>query len=552
MSGQTLDEATLAKDPLDPLSKPMSSLGPVLSMVSLTQGTKRKASSMENVELPRGASQMYPPIKVEPSSPNHFAYRGIHMGDTHPELHEKPLGYVGSSSSDDTDDQMLDIDEDEGTATTGPFRTPRAAGVRLNVSSRDISIPLGQEMNVHTAKVVFQNDYKKTNSLLHPLPMINNSPPSGRQKASGRTENSGRHTGNKPGDVDYNSIPDYAPPTSTLPKGNPHSLQVYWREKPLVDHSNDPDRHMLHEAELELVTTLNLSCAKYLSTKRRIFQARWKALQAGREFKKTDFQKACKINANKASKICGAFEKVGWFDKKYFLEYLKESNNPLKNASNENKHNGSPSSRPTNPDIWDVSESECYFTSEGDEESSGDDTADSSVTSDGRHDHSEGRRNLDSYRDSSSWQQNRGLSLNGGDGSQRRSLMNGTVQTHDVRSGDEAVDEGPMIEDERSRRGVLLEETMYSRTSEGLPGDDTEEVPMLETRSMTQKIRLALNSHSGDKSDKFSTIKSKNSQQESNLEKPHRRVASIPIPHFLDEANAADTVLVKMKEKGRS
>ena len=573
------------------------------------------------------------------------------MGDIRPELHEKPTRYGGSSSSDDTDDQRVGIHEGQGTAATGPFRISPAAEVRHNPSSRDMSIPVEQESDIRTARIASQNICGETNGLLRSLPMLDNPRPPSRQKASGKKENARLLAGSRVNDVDYNSIPDHSPPVSTLPWGNPHILQVDWRGKPSLDVFKDPDRHLLHQAELELVKTLNMSCAKYLCTKRRIFQACLKTLQAGKEFRRRDAQKACRIDAHKTNKLCGAFEKVGWFDRKYFLGYIKDRNNPL---SHEQKLSATSSSGLTKPNIWDVSESEFSFSSEGDEDSTDDDTADSSVSFDGRHDQTKKRTRLNSYQESLLWQQNRGLSLTEGNGSQRRGLNDGLGQAHDTGSSDEAVDEGPLIDDGRSRRGVniaktsaeaeaemnkelanftyvkpwtvdevmrsfpfltdraaiekalqdykgnvdnvvsslmpvssqssggnssierdaesdeemdqkptkkqnrrpsrpqplgLLRETLYPETSEGLPRDDTEEVPMLETRRMTQKIRLTLNNHPGDKSNKFSTTESKSSQQESSMNKPHRRVA---VPHSLDEANAADTMLVKMKEKGRS
>ena len=467
------------------------------------------------------------------------------MGDTRPELHESPTRYWGCSSSDDRNDQNVEIHVDQGPVTTGPFRTPPTAVMRHSLSYRDKSIPLEQESDIRTAGIALQSIYGETNGLLRPLPMLDNSWPPSRQKASGKIENVHLPTGNRLADVDYNSIPDYSPPVSTLPRGNPHILQVSWRGKPSVSLSNDPDRHLLHEAEIELVTTLNLSCAKYLCTKRRIFQACFKALQEDKDLKRSDCQKACKIDANKISKMCGAFEKVGWFDRKYFLGYLKESNNPL---SHEQKRSETSSSGLTKPNIWDLSESEFSFSSEGDDESTDDDTADSSVSSDGRRDQTKGRRSLNSYQDSLLWQQSRGLSLTEGDGSQRRGLNDRLNHAHDTRSRDEAVDEGPLIDDETSRRGVRLREMVWPETSEGLPGDDTEEAPTLETRNATQKIKLTLNSHPGDESNKFPITNPKSGQQEPGLSKPHRREA---VPHSSDEANAADTMLVKMKEKGR-
>ena len=126
----------------------------------------------------------------------------------------------------------------------------------------------------------------------------------------------------RPEDVDYNTLPDYAPPTSTLPPGNPKSLKADWPSTNVLNLASDPDRHMLHEAELNLAGTLRLSCATYLCSKRRIFAARLHALKIGKEFRKTDAQQACKIDVNKASKLWTAYDKVGWFSKDYFQQYL--------------------------------------------------------------------------------------------------------------------------------------------------------------------------------------------------------------------------------------
>ncbi|CAI6328163.1 unnamed protein product [Periconia digitata] len=122
-------------------------------------------------------------------------------------------------------------------------------------------------------------------------------------------------------DTDYNSLPDYSPPLDTLPKGNNKVLKADWKGQ-MLDLSKDPDHHMLHEAEVNLASTLRLSCATYLCSKRRIFQARIDALKIGKEFRKTDAQQACKIDVNKASKLWQAYDKVGWFKADYFRQYV--------------------------------------------------------------------------------------------------------------------------------------------------------------------------------------------------------------------------------------
>ncbi len=127
----------------------------------------------------------------------------------------------------------------------------------------------------------------------------------------------------RPEDVDYNSLPDYSPPTTTLPPGNPKSLKADWPSPNVLNLSNDPDRQLLHEAELNLAGTLRLTCATYLCSKRRIFGARVQALKIGKEFRKTDAQQACKIDVNKASKLWTAYDKVGWFNPQYFQHLLQ-------------------------------------------------------------------------------------------------------------------------------------------------------------------------------------------------------------------------------------
>jgi hypothetical protein len=118
-------------------------------------------------------------------------------------------------------------------------------------------------------------------------------------------------------DVDFNSIPDFCPPIDSLGH-NVKALKADWKGA-MLDLSMDPERHLLHEAEVNLAATLRLSCATYLTSKRRVFVARVQCGQRGKEFRKTDAQQACKIDVNKASKLWTAFEKVGWFDDRWFV-----------------------------------------------------------------------------------------------------------------------------------------------------------------------------------------------------------------------------------------
>ncbi|KAG6995687.1 SWIRM domain-containing protein FUN19 [Physcia stellaris] len=122
-------------------------------------------------------------------------------------------------------------------------------------------------------------------------------------------------------DKDYGSLPDYSPSLATL-DDSPVGLKTDWTSNNPYNHSNDVDRHLLHPSEVKVAETLRLSCAQYLCSKRRIFEARLNALRVGKHFRKTDAQKACKIDVNKASKLFAAFEKVGWLDDSHFNKYL--------------------------------------------------------------------------------------------------------------------------------------------------------------------------------------------------------------------------------------
>lgn len=118
------------------------------------------------------------------------------------------------------------------------------------------------------------------------------------------------------------SIPDYSPnPYETLPQGNPRCLKIEWKGQPM-DLKNDPDASKLHPAEIVLASTLRLPANVYLDSKRRFFFEKVNRLRDGMPFRRTDAQKACRIDVNKASRLFAAFEKVGWLDDSNFAKYL--------------------------------------------------------------------------------------------------------------------------------------------------------------------------------------------------------------------------------------
>ncbi|KAJ5888872.1 hypothetical protein N7495_008913 [Penicillium taxi] len=129
-----------------------------------------------------------------------------------------------------------------------------------------------------------------------------------------------RTLGTNRDDTDFHALQDYSPSLETL-GNNVKALKADWKGQ-MLDLSDDPDRSLLSLAEVHLASTLRLSCATYLCSKRRIFEARLRALVVGKEFRKTDAQQACKIDVNKASKLWTAYDRVGWFKPEHFQQYL--------------------------------------------------------------------------------------------------------------------------------------------------------------------------------------------------------------------------------------
>lgn len=122
-------------------------------------------------------------------------------------------------------------------------------------------------------------------------------------------------------DNDFDSVPNYCPPLDSLPAKH-NSLKVDWKPGAPMPLTGDPHIGLLHPDEVLLAANLRLTCAMYLTSKRRIFQRRLEKYRSGKEFRKTDAQQACKIDVNKASKLWQAFDKVGWLDPKHMQEYL--------------------------------------------------------------------------------------------------------------------------------------------------------------------------------------------------------------------------------------
>ncbi|SCU96299.1 LAMI_0F06062g1_1 [Lachancea mirantina] len=120
--------------------------------------------------------------------------------------------------------------------------------------------------------------------------------------------------------MSWEKLVDYSPSLSTLPD-NSKCLKVDWKGSSM-DLSDDPLRDKLHPAELVLAQTLRLPCDLYLDSKRRLFLEKVHRLKQDLPFRRTDAQKACRIDVNKASRLFAAYERIGWLQDKNFTKFL--------------------------------------------------------------------------------------------------------------------------------------------------------------------------------------------------------------------------------------
>lgn len=120
-------------------------------------------------------------------------------------------------------------------------------------------------------------------------------------------------------DLSTTQLVDFSPPVSSLPVGK--SLRAEWKGAPM-DLSQDPNLHLLHPAEVHLAAVLRLPADIYLDSKKRLFAEKVHRLRQGLPFRRTDSQKACRIDVNKASRLFSAFEKVGWLEDELFERFL--------------------------------------------------------------------------------------------------------------------------------------------------------------------------------------------------------------------------------------
>lgn len=89
--------------------------------------------------------------------------------------------------------------------------------------------------------------------------------------------------------------------------------KIIWKGYPL-NISGKLGFELLHPYEVHIASTLRLSPAQYLGCKRTLILAsrQYLAVPNGKQFKKSDAQKLCRIDVNKTSRLWEIFAKIGW------------------------------------------------------------------------------------------------------------------------------------------------------------------------------------------------------------------------------------------------
>ncbi|KAF9180908.1 hypothetical protein BGZ50_005848 [Haplosporangium sp. Z 11] len=104
-------------------------------------------------------------------------------------------------------------------------------------------------------------------------------------------------------------------PVSMLDDPNHPPPKVIWKGTPLSVKGR-PGYEQLHPYEEYVASTLRLSPAQYLSCKQTLILAsrQYHANPNGKQFRKSDAQKLCRIDVNKTSRLWEAFAKIGWLE----------------------------------------------------------------------------------------------------------------------------------------------------------------------------------------------------------------------------------------------
>lgn len=115
-------------------------------------------------------------------------------------------------------------------------------------------------------------------------------------------------------------IPDFVPSMDHITRAQ-FEKQIKRIGLPLLhDLKSTVDADKVPESELSIVSSFNFSPQQYLENKKRFFAEKARKTYAGETFKKTDAQKACQVDVNKASKLYEVFNSFGLLDDSLFTQ----------------------------------------------------------------------------------------------------------------------------------------------------------------------------------------------------------------------------------------
>ncbi|KAI3400732.1 hypothetical protein diail_1941 [Diaporthe ilicicola] len=298
-----------AKDPILYPEAPASPTSPSFNDQRKLSPAERRTAVFEHIAARRAASL---PQHVAPPNPQDYEDFLCFTENVFPLYQRNPRAWLRRNREQLREDAKARAGRGSGYAKTSH---PIIQHVKPLAARPSITTIVKATVTKHASP--HRNTFKVTKPSTGPRPVRAQTVKAARRISSTPEPRSRLVPPNRE-DKDFNAIPDFCPPLSSIPDKS-NLMRVDWKGAPL-DLSKDPHKHLLHPDELQLAAGLRLDCATYLTSKRRIFEARLDYYHKGKEFRKTHAQQACKIDVNKASKLHTAYERAGWLDKRWMQD----------------------------------------------------------------------------------------------------------------------------------------------------------------------------------------------------------------------------------------
>jgi hypothetical protein len=119
-------------------------------------------------------------------------------------------------------------------------------------------------------------------------------------------------------DSSLSDIPDFEPSLKDLTTENVEEILEQVGISEANSLKDDDSLELIEDSEIPVIAALRLTPLQYLDTKRRLFAEKARKCYLSETFKKTDAQKACRIDVNKASKLYEVFHLSGLLEDELF------------------------------------------------------------------------------------------------------------------------------------------------------------------------------------------------------------------------------------------